>query len=61
MDAVPIRPFWLDQFIVEVLDYPRAAVRGSPYRGWGGKPQPSGGLEKHLRRSMSRSIIKRMR
>ena len=33
MDAVPIRPFWLDQFILEVLEYPRAAIRGSPYRG----------------------------
>ncbi|CAE7350571.1 CSMD1, partial [Symbiodinium natans] len=33
IDAVPVRPFWLDQFIAEATIYPRAAIRGSRYRG----------------------------
>ena len=33
MDAIPVREAWLDQFVVEALDYPRAAIRGSAYRG----------------------------
>ncbi|CAE7203871.1 SELP, partial [Symbiodinium natans] len=32
-DAVPVRSNWLDQFILEALHYPDAAVRGSHYRG----------------------------
>lgn len=33
MDAIPVREAWLDQFVLEALDYPRAAIRGSAYRG----------------------------
>ncbi|CAL1143974.1 unnamed protein product [Cladocopium goreaui] len=32
-DSTPLRPFWLDQFYAEVFQYPRAAIRGSRYRG----------------------------
>eukprot|EP00439_Symbiodinium_sp_Y106_P040471 s2369_g4.t5 len=32
-DAVPVRSNWLDQFILEALRYPDAAIRGSHYRG----------------------------
>ncbi|CAE7294028.1 CSMD1, partial [Symbiodinium pilosum] len=32
-DAVPIRPGWLEQFILEAFTYPPAAIRGSRYRG----------------------------
>ena len=32
-DSTPLRPFWLDQFHAEVFHYPRAAIRGSRYRG----------------------------
>jgi len=32
-DSTPLRPFWLDQFYAEAVHYPRAAIRGSRYRG----------------------------
>lgn len=32
-DSTPLRSFWLDQFYAEVFHYPRAAIRGSRYRG----------------------------
>ncbi|CAK8989567.1 unnamed protein product [Durusdinium trenchii] len=32
-DAVPVQESWIDQFIQEALHYPRAAIRGSRYRG----------------------------
>ncbi|CAJ1431512.1 unnamed protein product [Effrenium voratum] len=35
LDAVPVQPWWLEQFVGEALYYPRAAIRGSRYRGDG--------------------------
>eukprot|EP00439_Symbiodinium_sp_Y106_P039678 s2897_g4.t2 len=32
-DSVPLRSLWLDQLYAEVVIYPRAAIRGSRYRG----------------------------
>ncbi|CAJ1411369.1 unnamed protein product [Effrenium voratum] len=32
LDAVPVQPWWLEQFVGEALYYPRAAIRGSRYR-----------------------------
>ena len=40
-DAVPVQESWIDQFIQEALHYPRAAIRGSRYRG------PDGGDPVH--------------
>ena len=43
LDAVPVQPWWLEQFVGEALYYPRAAIRGSRYRGrFGGCAQNMG-------------------
>lgn len=33
IDAVPVRSLWLEQYAVEALCYPPAAIRGSRYLG----------------------------
>ena len=33
IDAVPVRSYWLEQYALEALCYPSAAIRGSRYLG----------------------------